>query len=317
MNDDQLRGLMAGLRLRSFEPGAAMVREHEPGESIFVLTRGRARVMVNAAHGGSFEVAELAEGSSFGEITVHGGPRTATVLAIGPCETLEIASSTLESLSLLRRAASEIVEHTLLQRASSPEMQAIRAVPRMEADTPARAVAVLDAQLGLKAWNPKMRLRLAELLARVGGYLDAVPVLVGLADQLQAGGHPARALAILHKIEVLARPADREIVIGSLPKTPGPQREKPGADILTFLSAGKPAPGAKAIDGFRRFLQELMREARGEAAPTLLGEDAEALMGELDFDRLAARAPALPAPVKCAPAAARKLVKTSGGRPPQ
>jgi hypothetical protein len=82
------------------------------------------------------------------------------------------------------------------------------------------------------------------------------------------------------------------IQIAPLPHAPGPQRDKPGAPILTFLSAGKPAPGAKAIEHFRHFVQELMREARGEAAPTLFGADAEELLGSLDFERLAAKTPA-------------------------
>jgi CRP-like cAMP-binding protein len=298
LDEEQVRDLVAGLRRQAFETGAIMVREGERGDSVFILVRGRARVTAAAAHGGSYEVGELEEGSFFGEISIFGGRRTATVVAVGPCETLEIAAGTFESLALCRPVAKEIVEQAYLQRTNSPEVEAIRAVPAMHPETPGQALRWLDEHLGHKTWNPKTRLRLAELLAKTGPYEDVVPVLVGLADEMMAAGQAARALAILHKIEVIEGPGDGEIHIAPLPYPPAPRREGPGGVILTFLAAGRPAPSAKAIEHFRRFLQDLMREARGEAPaeaePGLLGAEVEELLGPLDLDRLATKAAAKP-----------------------
>jgi hypothetical protein len=50
-----------------------------------------------------------------------------------------------------------------------------------------------------------MRLRLADLLVKAGKEDDAVPLLVGLADDLDRAGYPEKAIAILKKIEKLRK----------------------------------------------------------------------------------------------------------------
>jgi hypothetical protein len=315
LEEDEVRELLPGLRRRDFDPGSVMVRERDKGGSLFILARGRAKVLVKGLHGRSFEVAELQEGAFFGEISMVGGRRTATVEALGPCETLEIAPVTLEALVRRHPVAQEIVEQTLLERANSPETAAVRAIPPMDAATPGRALGLLEANFGLESWNPKTRLRLAELLAKAGRYRDAVPVLVGLADQLQAAGQPARALAALKKIPAIAARDPEPLRIAPLTREPSPRREGPANGVLTYVSAGRPAPSAKATQHFSHWLEELMRDARAEAASTpespLLGVDAEDLLGAIDFNQLAAKAT-----VKAAAPAqeARKAAKASSSR---
>jgi CRP-like cAMP-binding protein len=315
LGEDELRELLSGLRRRDFDPGSTMVAEGDRGGSLFILARGRAKVLVTGLHGRSFEVAELDEGAFFGEISMVGGRRMATVVAVGPCETLEIAPAALETLARRHPLAQEIVEETLLERANSLETAAVRAIPRMDSDTPTRALGLLEAHFGLKSWNPKTRLRLAELLAKTGRYLDAVPVLVGLADQMQAAGQPARALAVLKKIPVIAARDPEDLRIAPLTREPAARREAPPSAVLTYVSAGRPAPSAKAAQHFQVWLEELMREARDETVATgespLLGVDTEDLLGAIDFNQLAAKTT-----VKAAPSAqdARKAAKASSNR---
>lgn len=293
--EDDLRALLPGMRRQDFDPGQAMVREGARGGGVFILARGRAKVLVQGEHNRPFEVAEIDEGSFFGEISLLGRPRTATVVAVGPCEALEIAPEALEALAEQRPRVRQIVEATLLERTNSPEAAAVRAVPPMDEATPAQAVRLLEAHFGEKVQNPKMRLRLAEVLAKTANYVDVVPVLVGLAEEMQAAGQPARALAILKKIEAIDHQGPKEVGIAPLTRAPrAGHREGPGSAIITYVTTGRPAPNAKAASHFRRWLQELMSEAREAAVAVssdspLLGVDAEELVGALDFNRLAAK----------------------------
>ena len=216
LSDDELRALLPGLTRLDIGPGQAVVREGERSGGIFILARGRARVLVQGEHSRPFEVAELEEGSFFGEISLLARPRSATVVAAGPCEVLEIAPEALEALAETRPRVRQIVESALLERTNSAEVGAVRSVPPMDPAIPAQAVALLDAHFGARVKDPKMRLRLAEILARAGNYVDVVPVLVGLAEEMQAAGQRARALAILQKIELIDHQGPKEVGIAPL-----------------------------------------------------------------------------------------------------
>ena len=267
LSDDDLRALLPGLSRLDVGPGQSVVREGERSGGIFILARGRARVLVQGEHSRPFEVAELEEGSFFGEISLLARPRSATVVAAGPCEVLKVAPEALEALAETRPRVRQIVESALLERTNSAEVAAVRAVPPMDQAIPAQAVSVLDAHFGARVKDPKMRLRLAELLARTGNYVDVVPVLVGLAEEMQAAGQRARALAILQKIEFIDHQGPKEVGIAPLTRVPrGPRRDGPGDAVLAYVTTGQPAPSAEAAAHFRRWLQELMGEARDAGA---------------------------------------------------
>jgi CRP-like cAMP-binding protein len=71
---------------RLFAPGAEVVRQGEPGESLFAIVRGKARVLVDGR-----EVALLGPGECFGEMAVlDSEPRSATVAVAEETELIEI-----------------------------------------------------------------------------------------------------------------------------------------------------------------------------------------------------------------------------------
>ncbi|HUK66846.1 MAG TPA: cyclic nucleotide-binding domain-containing protein [Anaeromyxobacteraceae bacterium] len=87
------------LTLHRVEAGATIVREGELGTSFFVIAAGRVRVERAAARG-PLLLAELCEGSFFGEMAVlSGAERVASVVAEEPCELLEIRADVLEEVS--------------------------------------------------------------------------------------------------------------------------------------------------------------------------------------------------------------------------
>src|SRR5205085_9375505 len=68
-----------------FEPGYTIVRQHEAGSQVFVILRGRVRVLEQTEEPprGDTVIAELGEGEVFGEMAVLiERPRSATVIAV-------------------------------------------------------------------------------------------------------------------------------------------------------------------------------------------------------------------------------------------
>lgn len=69
-----------GRRCR-FAPGALVLREGDPGDSLFVLLTGRIRIFVDADER-RFVIGTYGPGTLFGEGSLDGGPRTASVEAV-------------------------------------------------------------------------------------------------------------------------------------------------------------------------------------------------------------------------------------------
>jgi len=80
--------------------GAAVLREGEPGTSLYAVASGAVRVEKAGADGRPIPLARLGEGSFFGEMAILSGePRAATVLAESDCELIEIRADVLLELA--------------------------------------------------------------------------------------------------------------------------------------------------------------------------------------------------------------------------
>jgi small-conductance mechanosensitive channel/CRP-like cAMP-binding protein len=90
LSDDQRAQLAAGSRVVLFEAGLPIVREGEPGSSMFVVKQGQASVSLSGTDG---ELARHQPGGFFGEMSLlTGDPRSATVTAVTDCELIEIGA---------------------------------------------------------------------------------------------------------------------------------------------------------------------------------------------------------------------------------
>ncbi len=93
--------LAEAARDRLFGDGERIVREGEPGSSLFVIASGRVVILSGAGPSGpGREVATLDPGAYFGEMSLlTGEPRSATVAARGDCRVLEIDAATFRAVA--------------------------------------------------------------------------------------------------------------------------------------------------------------------------------------------------------------------------
>lgn len=121
-----LRGVV-----RSYPKKAVVINEGDAGESLFVLLKGSVRVFSGNDDGREITYGRIHSGDYFGEMSLDGGPRSASVITLEPC-TCAVLSGT------------EVRAHL----ASEPEFAVnllIRVIGRARAATEiARSMALLD-----------------------------------------------------------------------------------------------------------------------------------------------------------------------------
>ncbi len=95
----ELSAVLGRLKHQSFPSHATIVKEGDPGDSLFVLSQGRVKVIGTGPGGKPIELAELGEGDFFGEVALlTGKPRTATIACLEETEVLELNRADLEEL---------------------------------------------------------------------------------------------------------------------------------------------------------------------------------------------------------------------------
>ncbi|MBL8114835.1 MAG: cyclic nucleotide-binding domain-containing protein [Acidobacteria bacterium] len=151
---EELLAVIRGLTLKSFDPGAIIVTEGEPGGSLFVITTGRVLAFVKNATGRNVPIRELSEGDFFGEMSIlSGNARSATVTAATHCDLLELDMHTLAAIEKTHPRVRNVLLDFHDQRAGNTLEAAIRAAgipqkparkksairkkPAKEADAPA------------------------------------------------------------------------------------------------------------------------------------------------------------------------------------
>jgi CRP-like cAMP-binding protein len=97
LEPDSLRAVLATLQVRRVEAGQPVVRQGEPGTSLFLVAAGQLRVATTMASLAQRELARLHENSLFGEMAlVTSQPRGASVTAIQPSIVLELDRAALD-----------------------------------------------------------------------------------------------------------------------------------------------------------------------------------------------------------------------------
>jgi cAMP-dependent protein kinase regulator len=99
--------------------GQVIVREGDPGASVFVVSRGTVKVSTTV-EGKPVELAILQSSDFFGEIAfLTGKPRTATVTAAEECDVLEVPEAQLRDLISSKPRIREVMQNYYNQRVAS------------------------------------------------------------------------------------------------------------------------------------------------------------------------------------------------------
>lgn len=115
---EQLTGMAASIRRIRFTRGETVFRQGEPGESCYVVVRGKARGRVDYRDAAQANEFDIKAGALFGEMSlVTGLPRTATVFADEEVELLEISKDTFTSLLGMRDDIPHILAKLVAERA--------------------------------------------------------------------------------------------------------------------------------------------------------------------------------------------------------
>ena len=113
---EELVAVIAGLKLLTFERGKVILREGEPGNSLYMLTSGKVKAFVKR-DGKQVPIAELEEGAFFGEMSIlTGKPRTATIVATESSELLELDRPTLDSITQTHPHVWDVLQEFANQR---------------------------------------------------------------------------------------------------------------------------------------------------------------------------------------------------------
>jgi CRP/FNR family transcriptional regulator, cyclic AMP receptor protein len=75
----------AGAAVRAFPKRSIIVTEGDDTDSLYVMLSGKARVFVADDKGREVQLNQLGPGEYFGEVTLDGGPRSASVMALEDC----------------------------------------------------------------------------------------------------------------------------------------------------------------------------------------------------------------------------------------
>lgn len=113
----ELAAILKGLRLLVKNPGAIIFTQGEPGASLFILASGTARLYRHEATGKNRQIGMVEEGTFFGAASLlSGAPRSATIVAAGVCELLELDGPAFERITASHPQVRERVSGYLTAR---------------------------------------------------------------------------------------------------------------------------------------------------------------------------------------------------------
>lgn len=99
MSLERLHAVERILRDAEYVQGEVILREHEPGDDLYLLVEGHVDVLRGAGTPGEMVLNRLGSGAYFGEMAVlDGTPRSATIVAVGPVRVLVLEGERLREL---------------------------------------------------------------------------------------------------------------------------------------------------------------------------------------------------------------------------
>lgn len=116
---EEFKQIVANLTLRHYDEETIVVKEGDPGTSLFIIVQGQVRVLTRDPKQREVILATLSEGEFFGEISLlTGKPRTATIITNTSSDLLELSRDDFAKIVKKHPRVQKVVEEFHLQRAN-------------------------------------------------------------------------------------------------------------------------------------------------------------------------------------------------------
>jgi small-conductance mechanosensitive channel len=136
LSDAQIEHLATRASRQLYTRGEPLVRQGEPGDSLYVIQTGRVRVEVQDQHGRAVALATRGPQEYFGEMSLlTGAPRSATVSAETETEVIVVGREAVAEVLLADPAIAEQLSETLAARLEETRRQLAAAAPADAAPT--------------------------------------------------------------------------------------------------------------------------------------------------------------------------------------
>lgn len=175
---------------RNYRKGTLIIEEGSHGDTLYLVLTGRVRAFSSDARGREIVYGVYGAGDYFGEMSLDGGPRSASVIAETACSCAVLTRQTLrEHVKAVPEFAFELLERVI--RRARLATQSARSMALL--DVYGRLVQLLE---GLATTEPdgtrvvRERLTHSEMAARVGCSREMVSRLM---KDLEGGGYVHRA----------------------------------------------------------------------------------------------------------------------------
>ena len=181
-----VRALMQRGAVRSYAKNAIVISEGDSGDSVFVLTRGSVKVFCSDAEGREVTYGIISAGDYFGEMSLDGGPRSASVMALEACTCAVVPGSVVKSYMLEQPAFALMLLTQVIHRARTAT-DAARGMALL--DVYGRVIAFLEGIHGIG--NPEQPIEIQpvthqDIANRVGASREMVSRLL---KDLEKGGY--------------------------------------------------------------------------------------------------------------------------------
>ncbi len=108
--------------IRNYKKNSVIINEGDVGESLFILLQGRVKVYATDDSGREITYGNIDAGDYFGEISLDGGPRSASVITVEPCVCSVVTrSSVRDHLAVQPDFAMELVVQVIRRARAATE----------------------------------------------------------------------------------------------------------------------------------------------------------------------------------------------------
>lgn len=181
-----LRALAQRGTVRNFKKGSVVINEGDDGESLYVLLQGSVKVYATDENGREITYGVINAGDYFGEMSLDGGPRSASVITLEPCVCSVVTRAAMrEHLADEPEFALDLVAQVIRRARAATETARQMAL----LDVYGRVISTLESQEGPGSPNAPVLLTQIthqSIAARVGASREMVSRLL---KDLEKGGY--------------------------------------------------------------------------------------------------------------------------------